>query len=94
MRLPEIDRKQGFRLAAFGFELHLWMERDAEWSAIIQDGDNRFSTRFQEDNPTLAKFHLLADARNRPIYRWRDQQFPAEETLVDSWEPMTFVDES
>jgi hypothetical protein len=94
MRLPEIDRKQGFRLVAFGFELHLWMDRDAESSAIIQDGDHRFSTRFKEDNLTLAKFHLLAVARNRAIYRWRDQQFPAEETLVDSWQPRTFVDES
>jgi hypothetical protein len=74
MKLPAvINTKQGFRVAAFGFELHLWMERDAKWSAIIQDGDHEFSSRFQENNLTLAKFHILADARSRAIYRRTDR---------------------
>jgi len=35
----------------------------------------------------------LADARNRAVVRWKDKEFPTCEMLVDSWEPMTFVDE-
>lgn len=70
MRLPVvIDTRQGFRLAAFGFELHLWMEADAEWSAIIRDGDQEISSEFKEDNLTLSKFHILANARSRAICR-------------------------
>lgn len=95
MRLPALNKaKHGFALSAFGFQLHLWKESDVEWCGTIRDGDQETSSRFEEDNLTLAKLHILAEARNRALVRWKDKEFPACETLVDSWEAMTFVDES
>ena len=95
MRLPALKKaKHGFALAAFGFQLHLWNESDVEWGAIIRDGEQEMSSRFEEDNLTLAKLHILAEARNRALVRWKDREFPPCETLLDSWEPMTFVDEN
>jgi len=95
MRLPALSNaKHGFVITAFGFRLHLWNESEVEWCATISDGDEETPIRFQEDNLMLAKLHTLADARNRAIVRSSDKEFPSCESLVDSWEPMTFIDES
>jgi hypothetical protein len=94
MKLPALNKsKHGFTIAAFGLRIHLWNESEVEWVATIRDGDNEASCQFEEDNVTLAKLHILAEARNRAQVRWKDREFPACETLVDSWEPMTFVEE-
>jgi len=42
----------------------------------------------------FAKLHILAQPRNRATLRGKDREFPAEDTLLKSWEPMTFVDEN
>jgi len=94
MRLPALSKaKHGFVIAAFGFRIHLWNESEVEWCATIFDGEQEVSSRFEEDNLTLAKLHTLADARNRAMVRWKDKEFPSCDSLVDSWESMTFVDE-
>jgi hypothetical protein len=95
MRLPTFSKsKHGFVIAAFGFRIHLWNESEVEWCATIFDGEQELSNRFEEDNLPLAKLHTLADARYRATVKWKDREFPSCESLFDSWESMTFVDES
>jgi hypothetical protein len=92
MRLPTLDRvEQGFTVTAFGFRIHLWNETDVEWGATIDDGEYKVSCRFDEETVALAQLHILAEVRNRALVRWKDKEFPAYETLMDSWEPVTFV---
>ena len=91
MGMPALS-KQGYATAAFGFRIHLWNESEVDWCATIFDDEHEVSCRFQEDNLTLAKLHILADARNRAVVRWTDKEFPASELLVDSWQAITFVE--
>ena len=71
-------------LSAFGFELRLWQEsHDAQWGATIEDGDHVFHSQFEEENLTLAKLHLLGEARARALYRG-DTEFPSCESLMGS----------
>ena len=72
---------------AFGFQLHLWQESDVKWSATIHDGEREVCARFEEE--TLFLLHILAQARNRALVRWKDQEFPREDTLLDSWAAST-----
>ena len=92
MRLPALS-KQGYATAVFGFRIHLWNESEVDWCATIFDDEQEVSSRFQEDNLTLAKLHILGDARKRAVLRWKDKEFPACESLVESWQAITFVDE-
>jgi hypothetical protein len=86
--------KPGFTIKAFGFELRLWNEAGGvEWGASITcDGKEEFTSRFEEDNLTLAQLHLLAEARNRAMVRWRDKEFPPVESLIDSWDPVNMLE--
>lgn len=76
-------------LSAFGFELRLWPEsQEMKWGATMEDGNDVFHTQFEEENLTLAKLHLLGDARSRALCRARDKEFPSCDTLMDSWKPI------
>jgi len=76
-------------LSAFGLELRLWQEsHDAQWGATIEDGEHVFHSQFEEENLTLAKLHLLGEARARALNRG-DKEFPSCESLMGSWKPIT-----
>ena len=94
MKPPAVGKaKQGYSRFAFGLRIHLWQESEVDWCATIFDDDNsELSSRFEEDNLTLAKLHILAEARNRAVVRWKDRDFPTEDTLVDSWEEIALID--
>jgi hypothetical protein len=79
-------------ISAFGFEIRLWQgSTGMEWSATIEDGNRVFRSQFEEDNLTLAKLHILEDARARGIYRLRDNNLPSCESLIDEWHEATLV---
>jgi hypothetical protein len=85
--------KPSFTLDAYGFHLRLWNESGGvDWGASLHDGKEEVSCRFQEDNLTLAKLHLLAEARNRAMTRWPEKKFPSDESLIDSWEPVNMTE--
>ena len=95
MRLPTLGKaKHGLSCAAYGLQIHLWSESDFDWCATIFDSGQEMYFRFEEHNLTLAKLHILAQARNRAMRRSKDRELPAEGTLLESWEPITFVDEN
>jgi len=81
--------KVALTLKAYGFELHLWkedMERD--WGATLSDSDQIVRCKFEEDNLTLAKLHLLGEARNRAIKRSSGTDLPGCDAFLDSWKPI------
>ena len=95
MRLPTLCKsKHGFSCDAYGLQIHLWSESDVDWCATIFDGTQELYFRFEKNNLTLAKLHILAVARKRAMLGQKHQQFPAENTLLESWKSMTFADES
>lgn len=83
--------KPCYTLNAFGFHLRLWSESDVKWAATIHDGKKEITSRFEEDNLTIAKLHLLEDARRRAVLLWPNKDLPTCESLVDSWEPLNMV---
>ena len=94
MRLPTLCKaKHGFSCDAYGLQIHLWSESNVDWCATIFDGAHEMYFRFEKNNLTLAKLHILAVARKRAMVGQKDREFPAENTLLESWESMTFVDE-
>lgn len=85
--------KPSFTLNAYGFHLRLWNESGGvDWGASILDGKEEISCKFEEDNLTLAKLHLLAEARSRATTRWPDKEFPSCESLLESWEPVNMTE--
>jgi len=57
--------------------------------ALMRDGNQEIFATCKEANLALAKFYILADARNRHL-SLEGLEFPTEDTLLDSWEPVTF----
>jgi hypothetical protein len=81
--------KLGLALEAFGNELRLWKEPgEREWGATLRDDDNIVECHFEEDNLTLAKLHVLGDARNRAISRSDAAELPGCDMFLDSWKPV------
>lgn len=96
MRSTMIARttKSVLAISAFGFEIRLWKEsQGVAWGATIADGDQLFRSQFEEDNLTLAKLHILEDARARASHRWRDREFPPCESLADLWKTITIAED-
>ena len=88
MRSTTIDKttKTVLAISAFGFEIRLWKEsHGVVWGATIADGEQLFRSEFEEDNLTLAKLHILEDARTRAAYRWKNREFPPCESFGDLW---------
>ena len=82
-----------FRLAlalkAYGMELRLWKEPgEREWSATLRDDNSSFDCHFEEDNLTLAKLHVLGEARNRAMSRPGSVELPGCDLFMDSWKPV------
>ncbi len=83
----------GFKLAlaleAYGIELRLWKEPgEREWGATLRDDNNIVDCHFEEDNLTLAKLHVLGEARNRVMSRSGSAELPSCDTFLDSWKPV------
>lgn len=95
MRLPTLCKaKDGFICDAYGLQIQLWSESKADWCATIFDGTQELYFLFEKSNLTLAKLHILAVARKRAMAGQKGREFPPEDTLLESWKSMTFVDES
>jgi hypothetical protein len=81
--------KLALALQAYGIELRLWKEPgEREWGATLRDGNNVVDCHFEEDNLTLAKLHVLGEARNRVINRSGAVNLPGCDTFLDSWKPV------
>lgn len=81
--------KLGLALEAYGIELRLWKEPgEREWGATLRDDNNIVDCHFEEDNLTLAKLHVLGEARNRVMSRSGSAELPGCDTFLDSWKPV------
>jgi hypothetical protein len=79
----------GLALEAYGIELRLWKEADLrEWGATLRDGATVVHHRFEEDNLTLAKLHVLGEARTRAVSRSGSTELPGCDTFFNSWKPI------
>src|SRR5262245_54095366 len=79
----------GLALEAYGIELRLWKEADLrEWGATLRDGDTIVHRRFEEDNLTLAKLHVLGEARTRALSRSGGVKLPGCDTFSNYWKPI------
>lgn len=81
--------KLALALQAYGIELRLWKEPgEHEWGATLRDGNNVVDCHFEEDNLTLAKLHVLGEARSRVMSRSRSTELSGCDTFLDSWKPV------
>jgi hypothetical protein len=82
-------RKVAITLKAYGFELQLWKEdAEREWGSTLSDSNYLMSCNFEEDNLTLAKLHLLGEARSRALGRSADANLPGCDVFLHSWKPI------
>jgi hypothetical protein len=86
--IPTVVRE--FRLAlaleAYGVDLRLWKEPgEREWSATLRDDNSIADCHFEEDNLTLAKLHVLGEARSRARSRSGSAELPGCDAFLDSW---------
>jgi hypothetical protein len=76
-------------LEVYGIELRLWKEiGESEWGATLRESDNTVHTRFEEENLTMAKLHLLAEARKRVVNRSSHAELPGCDAFLNSWKPI------
>jgi len=82
--------KLALELKAFGMELRLWKEpNEREWGATLRDNNKIVDHRFEEDSLTLAKLHVLGEARSRAMSRSGTEELPGCDTFFDAWKPIT-----
>lgn len=85
-------RRVAITLQAYGFELQLWKEDvEREWGATLREGKHVVSCHFEEDNLTLAKLHLLGEARNRALSRSDNAHLPGCDAFLNSWKPISMT---
>jgi len=83
--------KVALALQAYGIELRLWKEEtEKEWAGTLRRGDSILTHRFEEDNLTLAKLHLLGKARSRAMGTSDGVQLPGCDTFMNSWKPVKY----
>src|SRR6266702_6665057 len=81
--------KLGLALEAYGIELRLLKEPgEREWGATLRDDNNIVDCHFEEDTLTLAKLHVLGEARNRVMSRSGSAELPGCDTFLASWKPV------
>jgi hypothetical protein len=86
--------KLGLELEVYGIELRLWKETgESEWGATLRENDNTVHTRFEEENLTMAKLHLLAEARKRAVSRSGGAELPGCDAFLNSWKPINLMKE-
>jgi len=79
----------GLALEAYGIELRLWKEANLrEWGATLRDGATIVQRCFEEDDLTLAKLHVLGEARTRALSRPGSVELPGCDTFFNSWKPI------
>jgi len=79
----------GLALEAYGIELRLWKEANLrEWGATLRDGATIVQRCFEEDDLTLAKLHVLGEARTRALSRSGSVELPGCDTFFNSWKPI------
>jgi hypothetical protein len=84
--------KLGLALEFFGIELRLWKEiGESEWGATLRENHNTLQTRFKEENLTMAKLHLLAEARKRVVNRSGNAELPGCDAFLNSWKPINLT---
>jgi hypothetical protein len=84
--------KLGLALQAYGIELRLWKEPgEREWGATLRDDIDIVDCHFEEDNLTLAKLHVLGEARKRVMSQSGKAELPGCDTFLDSWKPVKMV---
>jgi hypothetical protein len=90
--LPIRAIKLGLALEFYGIELRLWKEiGESEWGATVRENDNTLHTRFEEENLTMAKLHLLAEARKRVVNRSGAAALPGCDSFLNSWKPINMT---
>src|SRR5688572_5899015 len=73
-------------LDAYGMELRLWKEAGLrDWGATFRDNSTIFHTKFEEDNLTMAKLHVLGEARKRALSRADNAELPGCDTFFNAW---------
>ena len=88
------DIKIGLALKAYGMELRLWREQaPREWGATLREDATILHYHFEEDNLTMAKLHMLGEARNRAMNRVDSADLPGCDTFFDAWKPVKVVSE-
>jgi hypothetical protein len=84
--------KVALALQAYGFELRLWKEGpEKEWAGTLRLGDSILTHRYEEDNLTLAKLHLLGKARSRAMSLSNGAELPGCDTFMNSWKPVKYL---
>ena len=84
--------KLALALEAYGIELRLWKEPgEREWGAALREDNNIVDCRFEEDNLTLAKLHVLGEARNRVMSRSGSAELPGCDAFLNSWKPINMT---
>src|SRR5262245_20395802 len=84
------DVKVALALEAYGIELRLWKElSQRETGATLRYDNNVIPCNFEEDNLTLAKLHVLGEARNVAMSRSAGAELPGCDTFLNSWKPIT-----
>ena len=82
------ETRLALALQAYGVELRLWKEPgEHEWGAALRDDTAIVECQFEEDNLTLAKLHVLGEARCRAMRR-ASGELPSCDTYLDSWKPI------
>ena len=70
----------------YGMELRLWKEMgERQWGATLRDGSAVVQSDFEEDDLTLAKLHILGEARSRAVSQSGNMSLPSCDTFLDSW---------
>ena len=81
--------KLALALQAYGIELRLWKEQgEHEWGATLREDNTIVDCHFEEDNLTMAKLHVLGEARSRAISRSGNPELPGCDTFFNSWKPI------
>jgi hypothetical protein len=81
-------------LEAYGIELRLWKDAgESEWGATLRENGNAVHIRFEEENLTMAKLHLLAEARKRVVNQSGGTELPGCDAFLNSWKPIKMTTE-
>jgi len=89
MTTPVREFRVGLALEAYGIELRLWKEAGPrEWGATLREDSTLLHHHFEEDNLTLAKLHVLGEARQRAMSRSGNAELPGCDTFFNSWKPI------
>ena len=84
--------KLALSLKAYGIELQLWKEpSEREWGATLRVDNDVIDCHFEEDNLTMAKLHVLGEARSRAVTQAGNTELPGCDTYLDSWKPVNMA---